>query len=180
MFVCTLLPELHSQGTTESFCYLQKIPTQIKLPPKNLPDFESDKRELVVICATNFLPRASITSYRKSSFTATHELPPFSFSLSQKKAWLKVTSQADSLAQEKTRGVRQSSSRIKDQAADHVKIALEPIAVSSLCDKKLIVNLIGSHGSRSMKNNLCTTTPPLPSPKQINVEVDVLLRFPKF
>ena len=44
MFVCTLFSELGSQGTTDSFKYPQKIPTQIKLPKKILAKFSYPKK----------------------------------------------------------------------------------------------------------------------------------------
>ena len=43
-FVCTLFAELRSQGTTDSFQYPQKIPTQIKLPQKILAKFSYPKK----------------------------------------------------------------------------------------------------------------------------------------
>ena len=42
-FVCTSLTELRCQGTTDSFQYPQKIPTQIKLPKKILAKFLESK-----------------------------------------------------------------------------------------------------------------------------------------
>ena len=44
MFVCTLCTEPRSQGTTDSFEYPQKIPTQIKLPKKILANLSYPKK----------------------------------------------------------------------------------------------------------------------------------------
>ena len=57
-FVCTLFTELRSQGTTDSFQYPQKIPTQIKLPKKILAKFSYPK----IPGIENFKPKKILRS----------------------------------------------------------------------------------------------------------------------
>ena len=56
MFVCTLFTELRSQGTTDSFYYPKKIPTQIKLPKKILAKFSYPQK----------IPGSTISNPKKS------------------------------------------------------------------------------------------------------------------